>query len=65
MKPLLNVNRAYCPTCAERMPFFRIPTSLRQALRGGWTCPRCRIDLDRWGRALPPRRPDQRTWRST
>jgi hypothetical protein len=35
----------------------RKPSNLRQALWGGWTCPHCRGEFDRWGRRTAPVRP--------
>ena len=40
-----------CPACATPVPKFRKPASTRQMLWGGWTCPKCGIELDRRGRA--------------
>lgn len=39
-----------CPVCGEPMPSVRLPRSLREALRGGWTCKRCGTECDKWGR---------------
>jgi hypothetical protein len=41
-----------CPHCAAELPPVRTPTSFRQALRGGWTCPSCGCHIDRQGRAI-------------
>lgn len=41
--------RGGCPGCSADVPAFRWPTSLRQALRGGWTCEECGLELDRNG----------------
>jgi hypothetical protein len=41
-----------CPTCATQQPVWRMPTSSRQALFGGWTCPQCGTEIDRKGEAL-------------
>ena len=45
-----------CAECGKRLPFPRKPRSLRQALRGGWTCPNCRAELNGAGEAFskPP-----------
>ena len=45
----VNPNPVACPKCGEPMPRVRKPTSLRQALMGGWTCARCGTEMDRWG----------------
>jgi predicted RNA-binding Zn-ribbon protein involved in translation (DUF1610 family) len=39
-----------CPKCGTAMPTIRKPTSMRQALWGGWTCPNCGATLDKYGR---------------
>lgn len=39
-----------CGRCGEAMPVVRMPASWRQALWGGWTCPRCGHELDKYGR---------------
>lgn len=36
-----------CPGCHADVPAFRRPTSLRQALWGGWTCENCGTEFDR------------------
>ena len=41
-----------CPRCDTDMPFFRKPTSLKQALRGGYRCSNCGTDTDARGREL-------------
>ncbi len=41
-----------CPTCETQQPAIRRPTSLRQLLRGGWTCAKCGTEIDRHGRAI-------------
>ncbi|MFO0810402.1 MAG: hypothetical protein U0746_17395 [Gemmataceae bacterium] len=46
----INLETVHCPECHERMPFFRLPETLRQLMWGGWTCPKCGCRMDRWGR---------------
>lgn len=41
-----------CEQCGTRMPAVRVPTSWRQAMWGGWTCPECGLELDKWGRPV-------------
>lgn len=41
-----------CPKCGEPLPAIRAPTNLRQAMWGGWTCAKCGVELDKWGRVL-------------
>ncbi|MFC1733352.1 hypothetical protein ACFL6I_23885, partial [candidate division KSB1 bacterium] len=38
-----------CPKCGAKPPLFRIPKNIKQAFFGGWTCPKCNIDIDRKG----------------
>ena len=47
-------DRGGCPNCGTPVPRFRNPTSLRQALWGGWSCAHCGTELDRNGRELLP-----------
>lgn len=44
------------------MPLVRRPTSLRQALAGGWTCRGCAVELDRVGRPLDEYPPPGPHW---
>lgn len=41
-----------CPSCGAALPAVRAPKNLRQALWGGWTCAKCGVELDKWGRPL-------------
>lgn len=41
-----------CPKCAEKLPFFRFPRSLRQFFAGGWTCRRCHAEISKWGEVI-------------
>src|SRR5581483_10306990 len=43
-----------CPECAAPVPVVRKPANWRQALWGGWTCPHCGGEFDRWGRRVSP-----------
>jgi hypothetical protein len=38
-----------CPECGTPVPTFRNPSSIRQALWGGWTCSICHTEMDRHG----------------
>lgn len=38
-----------CPRCGTAMPAIRIPASLHEFTRGGWTCPSCGTKIDRHG----------------
>jgi hypothetical protein len=49
----INLERVGCPGCGNtRFPTIRRPTSLRQALWGGKTCPVCGTEIDKWGRQI-------------
>jgi len=41
-----------CPECLTEVPMYRRPTSLSQALWGGWTCENCGTEMDRNGMEL-------------
>jgi hypothetical protein len=43
-----------CPECAAPLPKLRVPTSVRQAFWGGWTCPVCGCEVDRRGKKIDP-----------
>ena len=45
-----NLRRVECPDCRTVMGLVRMPTSGRQAMWGGYTCPTCKCELDKWGR---------------
>lgn len=38
-----------CPDCGTVLPSFRRPANAEQAVHGGWTCPKCGIEIDRNG----------------
>lgn len=59
----INLRVPDCPQCGEKLNPARVPRSFKQALWGGWTCPQCGCDLDKWGvpterTAVSPRLPD-------
>ena len=41
-----------CPECGTPVPMYRRPTSMRQALWGGWTCEECGTEMDRYGEEM-------------
>lgn len=41
-----------CPRCGARVPMAQWARSINQVLRGGWTCPACGFQVDRWGRPI-------------
>ncbi len=45
----INLSKVKCPRCGAAMPRFRRPANERQALWGGWTCPECRCEMDKYG----------------
>ena len=47
-----NLARVSCPSCSEPQQGIRKATSLRQKLWGGYTCPKCACEMDKWGRRL-------------
>jgi hypothetical protein len=48
----VNLRRVQCPNCATVMGRVRMPTSGEQAMWGGYTCPACNCELDKWGRRI-------------
>lgn len=42
-----------CPNCGTPVPMFRIASSFRQMLWGGWTCSKCSTEMDKFGNELP------------
>jgi len=51
----INTGTVVCPGCKTAQPAFRKPTSLKQALWGGYTCPTCHCEVDKWGREVSAR----------
>jgi hypothetical protein len=45
----INFGPVNCPKCGRRTPLVRKPTSVTQALWGGWTCSQCGTEMDKWG----------------
>ena len=48
----INLKEIRCPRCGERFPPVRKPMSSQQALWGGWICPKCGCEVDKWGREV-------------
>jgi hypothetical protein len=48
----INLKTVYCPECGKRAPLIRDPRNWRQMLWGGWTCARCGVEFDKWGREV-------------
>ena len=45
----INMSGVNCPRCNYPLPRVRRPRNERQRLWGGWTCPRCATEVDKWG----------------
>ncbi len=41
-----------CPKCGFSLPRKRKPSSIHQALWGGWTCSNCHAAVDKWGKEV-------------
>ena len=41
-----------CPKCRTKLPRIRIPKTINETLYGGWTCPRCKAQLDSSGNLI-------------
>jgi hypothetical protein len=50
----INPDPVSCPRCSAPLPRIRRPQTRRQAVWGGWTCPACRTEVDKWGRQTAP-----------
>jgi hypothetical protein len=50
----VNLDSVSCPRCNTVPPKLREPRSRQQSMWGGWTCPSCGLDVDKWGRELNP-----------
>jgi predicted RNA-binding Zn-ribbon protein involved in translation (DUF1610 family) len=46
----INLRRVVCPDCGTEMGRMRMPKSGKQAMWGGYTCPQCQCEMDKWGR---------------
>lgn len=42
-----------CPNCGREQPKMRSPTSLNQAMWGGYTCQACGTEMDARGKLKP------------
>jgi hypothetical protein len=52
----INPDAVSCPHCNTPLPQARRPRSFQQAMWGGWTCPACGAEADKWGRTVGLRR---------
>ena len=48
----VNLRRVQCPSCGRMIAPVRMPNSREQALWGGYTCPACQCEIDKWGRQI-------------
>ena len=48
----INLSLPNCPECQQKAPAIRKPTSIRQAMWGGWTCSNCSCEMDKWGKEI-------------
>ena len=48
----ISALRTSCPRCGTRLPMIRKPATREEALWGGWTCPQCGCQVDKYGREL-------------
>jgi hypothetical protein len=48
----VNLDAVACPKCNTQLSYTRVPASPRQALWGGYTCPKCGCEVDKWGREI-------------
>jgi len=45
----INLNRVYCPKCNLKQPIIRKPKNEHQMLYGGFTCEKCKTEMDKYG----------------
>ena len=48
----INLDDVSCPRCNTVLPKVRKPRSRQQAMWGGYTCPTCGLEIDKWGREV-------------
>ena len=39
----------HCPRCSIKMPKVRQSKSIQQMMSGGWNCPKCECEMDKFG----------------
>ena len=47
-----NLQPVTCSACGISISQIRKPTNMRQFLWGGGTCPKCKVELDKWGKQI-------------
>ena len=45
----ITLKNVKCPNCHLQQSFFRLPKNKSQILFGGYTCPNCNTELDKFG----------------
>lgn len=53
----INLTPGPCLQCGTPVPIIRKPANWQQAMWGGWTCPECGLELDKWGRPVEGQAP--------
>jgi RNase P subunit RPR2 len=48
----INLKRVYCPVCNTKQPIVRVPANMNQFMYGGTACPKCKANLDKYGRLV-------------
>lgn len=48
----INNQSVNCPNCGNKLPQIRKPQNIRQALWGGYTCEKCKTEVDKWGKKI-------------
>lgn len=51
----LNLNMVHCPVCETEQQMLRIPKNLRQTFWGGYTCQKCKTEMDKFGVLISPK----------
>jgi len=49
---ILGFKPKYCSNCNTKLPLMRAPANTKQAMQGGWTCPKCGKELDSSGKVI-------------
>lgn len=52
MTIVVMMKKRRCPDCGAELPLVRTPKTARQFVWGGWTCPKCTVELDRAGEKI-------------
>ena len=53
----INLAKVVCPSCNTPLTGTQKTRSLKQALWGGYICPACGAEIDKWGRQVPKGNP--------